>query len=44
MLEDLAKHNEAPAASEDGVTDVVSEEDKAKQGQYTRFYKSLALC
>jgi molecular chaperone HtpG len=41
MLEDLAKHNEAPAASEDGVTDVVSEEDKAKQGQYTRFYKEF---
>lgn len=41
MLEDLAKHNEAPTASEDGVTDVVSEEDKAKQGQYTRFYKEF---
>ena len=41
MLEDLAKHNEAPAASEDGVTDVVSEEDKAKEGQYTRFYKEF---
>ncbi len=41
MLEDLAKHNEAPAASADGVTDVVSEEDKAKQGQYTRFYKEF---
>jgi molecular chaperone HtpG len=33
MLEDLAKHN--------GVTDVVSEEDKAKQGQYTSFYKEF---
>ena len=41
MLEDLAKHNEAPQASQDGVTDVVSEEDKAKQGQYTRFYKEF---
>jgi len=41
MLEDLAKHNDAPAASEDGVIDVVSEEDKAKQGQYTRFYKEF---
>ena len=41
MLEDLAKHNEAPAASADGVTDVVSEEDKAKQGQYTSFYKEF---
>ena len=41
MLEDLAKHNEAPEASADGVTDVVSEEDTAKQGQYTRFYKEF---
>ena len=41
MLEDLAKHNDAPEASADGVTDVVSEEDKAKQGQYTRFYKEF---
>jgi molecular chaperone HtpG len=29
MLEDLAKHNDAPDASADGVTDVVSEEDNA---------------
>ena len=41
MLEDLAKHNDAPEASADGVTDVLSEEDKAKQGQYTRFYKEF---
>jgi molecular chaperone HtpG len=41
MLEDLAKHNEAPATSVDGVTDVVSEEDKSKQGQYTSFYKEF---
>jgi molecular chaperone HtpG len=41
MLEDLAKHNDAPEASADGVTDVVSEEDTAKQGQYTRFYKEF---
>ena len=41
MLEDLAKHNDAPEASVDGVTDVVSEEDKAKQGQYTSFYKEF---
>jgi molecular chaperone HtpG len=41
MLEDLAKHNNAPVTSEDGVTDVVSEEDKAKQGQYTSFYKEF---
>jgi molecular chaperone HtpG len=41
MLEDLAKHNDAPDASADGVTDVVSEEDKAKQGQYSSFYKEF---
>ena len=41
MLEDLAKHNDAPVASADGVTDVVSEEDKAKLGQYTNFYKEF---
>ncbi len=41
MLEDLAKHNDAPDASADGVTDVVSEEDKAKQGQYTSFFKEF---
>jgi molecular chaperone HtpG len=41
MLEDLAKHNDAPEASADGVTDVVSEEDKSKQGQYTSFYKEF---
>ncbi|PUE44295.1 molecular chaperone HtpG [Limnohabitans sp. 2KL-51] len=37
MLEDLAKHDKAPAATE-GVTDVLSDEDKAKLGQYTKFY------
>ena len=44
MLEDMAKHD-APAAkseSAEGVTDVVSEEDKktaeANAGKYTRFY------
>jgi len=41
MLEDLAKHDAAPATGADEVTDVVSEEDKAKQGQYTRFYKEF---
>ena len=41
MLEDLAKHNDTPEASADGVTDVLSEEDKAKQGQYTSFYKEF---
>ncbi|MEN9623868.1 MAG: Chaperone protein HtpG, partial [Pseudomonadota bacterium] len=38
MLEDLAKYDAAPVASSDGVTDVLSDEDKAKQGQYTKFY------
>ncbi|WP_416547342.1 molecular chaperone HtpG [Limnohabitans sp. DCL3] len=38
MLEDLAKHDKAPEAGADGVTDVLSDEDKAKLGQYTQFY------
>jgi molecular chaperone HtpG len=44
MLEDLAKKDAVPAAAEgaDGVTDVVSEEDKAAAakdaGKYTAFY------
>ncbi|MFO0108436.1 MAG: molecular chaperone HtpG [Burkholderiales bacterium] len=37
MLEDLAKHDKAPDET-DGVTDVLSDEDKAKQGQYSKFY------
>ena len=37
MLEDLAKHDQEPEA-QDGVTDVLSDEDKAKLGQYTKFY------
>ncbi len=37
MLEDLAKHDKAPEATE-GVTDVLSEEDQAKLGQYAKFY------
>jgi molecular chaperone HtpG len=37
MLEDLAKHDQAPKASAD-VTDVLSDEDKAKLGQYSKFY------
>ncbi len=41
MLEDLAKHDKAPEASTDGVTDVVSEEDKALVGKYTRFYNAF---
>jgi molecular chaperone HtpG len=38
LLDDLAKYDKAPEASADGVTDVPSEEDKAKQGKYTQFY------
>ena len=41
MLEDLAKHDKAPEASTDGVTDVVIEEDKALVGKYTRFYNEF---
>jgi molecular chaperone HtpG len=38
MLEDLAKHDKLPENTADGVTDVVSEEDKANVGKYTKFY------
>ncbi len=38
MLEDLANHDALPTPSADGVTDVVSEEDKAQVGKYTKFY------
>ncbi|WP_314324812.1 molecular chaperone HtpG [Comamonas aquatica] len=39
MLEDLAKHDQHAASTDaDGVTDVVSEEDKAKEGKYSQFY------
>ncbi len=42
LLEDLARHDkplETAAGTADGeVSDVVSDEDKAKAGQYTRFY------
>ncbi len=49
MLEDLAKHDKTPEAKAeagaDGVTDVLSEEDKAQAaenaGKYTRFYKEF---
>jgi molecular chaperone HtpG len=37
MLEDLAKHDKSPETT-DEVTDVLSEEDKAKLSQYTQFY------
>ncbi|MBZ0226358.1 MAG: molecular chaperone HtpG [Comamonas sp.] len=40
MLEDLAKHDkhDAGESGDDGVTDVVSDEDKAKEGKFTQFY------
>jgi molecular chaperone HtpG len=38
VLEDLAKYDKAPVTSDDGVTDVLSDEDKAKQGKFTQFY------
>ena len=39
MLEDLARHDKHEVSTEaDGVTDVVSEEDKAKEGKYSQFY------
>ena len=47
MLEDLAKHDKLPetAASVEGVTDVVSEEDKAEAaanaGKYSKFYSEF---
>lgn len=38
MLEDLAKHDSHPVEAKDGVTDVVDESDKAKEGKFTKFY------
>jgi len=42
MLEDLAKNDKLPEANKDGVTDVLSAEDKAEAekaaGKYTKFY------
>ncbi len=42
MLEDLAKHDKLPEVATDGVTDVVSAEDKAEAeaaaGKYSKFY------
>jgi len=38
VLEDLAKHDKAPVAGDDVVTDVLSDEDKAKEGKYSQFY------
>jgi len=42
MLEDLAKHDKLPEAGADGVTDVLSAEEKADAeknvGKYTKFY------
>ena len=41
MLEDLAKNDKLPEAGTDGVTDVVTEEEKALAGKYTRFYNEF---
>ncbi|QNP50058.1 molecular chaperone HtpG [Diaphorobacter aerolatus] len=43
MLEDLAKHDrhDAAAVTEGDVVDVVSEDDKAKEGKYTQFYSEF---
>ena len=41
MLEELAKNDKLPEASADDVTDVVSDEDKALAGKYTRFYNEF---
>ncbi len=38
MLEDLAQNDKLPDPGADGVTDVVSDEDKALAGKYTKFY------
>jgi len=42
MIEDLAKHNAPPVASADsvtdGVTDVITDEDKAQHGKFDTFY------
>ncbi len=38
MLEDLASKDKLPEAGTDGVTDVVTEEDKASVGKYSKFY------
>ena len=42
MLEDLARHDKHEAAAEGAeVTDVVSDEDKAKEGKFTQFYNEF---
>ena len=44
LLEDLAKYDQAPinnATDANEVSDVLSEEDIAKQGKYTQFYKEF---
>ena len=38
MIEDLAKHNALPVPSADGVTDIVSDEDKLLVGKFDTFY------
>ena len=41
MLEDLARHDQAPAPTEGDVTDVSDAQDEAKRGLYTRFYAAF---
>ncbi len=43
MLEDLARHDKPQPAAEgsDGVGEVASEDDKAKEGKYSRFYSEF---
>jgi molecular chaperone HtpG len=41
MIEDLAKHNTLPAPSADGVTDVITDEDKAQVGKFDTFYSEF---
>ncbi|MGQ0709137.1 MAG: molecular chaperone HtpG [Rhodoferax sp.] len=42
LLEDMAQHDRHDAPQADGeVTDVVSEEDKAKEGKYSTFYREF---
>ena len=38
VLENLAQHDSHSTATEGDVTDVVPEEDKAKEGKYSKFY------
>ncbi len=41
MLEDLASRNALPQPAADGVTDVISDEDREQIGKYTKFYSEF---